>query len=93
MYRILLINPWVYDLAAYNLWSKPLGLLKVAEYLSQYDIDIRLIDRMEEFKPRVYNTGKYSKTTVEKPLILKGIPRQYSRKKKEKPNLGFLIEK
>ena len=60
MYRILVINPWVYDLAADNLWSKPLGLLKVAEYLSQYDVDIRLIDCMEEFKPRGYNTGKYS---------------------------------
>jgi hypothetical protein len=32
----------------------------VAEYLSQYDVDIRLIDCMEEFKPRGYNTGKYS---------------------------------
>ncbi len=79
MYRILLINPWVYDFAAYNLWSKPLGLLKVAEYLSQYDVEIRLIDCMEESKPRRFNTGKYSKIHVEKPLILKDIPRQYSR--------------
>lgn len=27
--RILLINPWMYDFAAVNLCSKPIGLLKV----------------------------------------------------------------
>ena len=25
--RILGINPWIYDFAAYNLWSRPAGLL------------------------------------------------------------------
>ena len=79
MHRILLINPWVYDFAAYNLWARPLGLLKVADFLSQYDIDIRLIDCMEDYKPRKYYTGKYSRVSVEKPFILKDIPRQYSR--------------
>jgi len=29
---LLLINPWVYDFAAYDLWAKPLGLLYLAEY-------------------------------------------------------------
>jgi len=27
--RILLINPWIYDFAAYDLWVKPLGLLSL----------------------------------------------------------------
>ena len=79
MHRILLINPWVYDFAAFNLWARPLGLLKVADFLSQYDMDIRLIDCMEDYKPRKYNTGKYPRVSVEKPFILKDIPRQYSR--------------
>ena len=30
---ILLINPWIYDFAAYDLWSKPLGLLYIAALL------------------------------------------------------------
>ena len=79
MPRILLINPWVYDFAVYNLWARPLGLLKVAKFLSQYDINIRLIDCMEEFKPGRYNTSKYLRVPVEKPLTLKDIPRQFSR--------------
>lgn len=78
-YRILLINPWVYDFAAFNLWARPLGLLKVAEFLGQYDIDLRLIDCLEGFKPARYNTGKYPKTPVEKPSILKDVPREYYR--------------
>jgi hypothetical protein len=32
--RILLVNPWIYDFAAFNFWLRPLGLLMVAEYLS-----------------------------------------------------------
>ncbi|HAM52077.1 MAG TPA: hypothetical protein DCP92_15830 [Nitrospiraceae bacterium] len=40
--KILLINPWIYDFAAYNLWSRPLGLIKVGEYLRCFDIDLFL---------------------------------------------------
>ena len=25
--RILLVNPWIHDFAAYDLWAKPLGLM------------------------------------------------------------------
>ena len=28
--RLLLVNPWIYDFVAYDLWSKPLGLIKIA---------------------------------------------------------------
>ncbi len=28
--HILLINPWITDFAAYNLWVKPVGLLYIA---------------------------------------------------------------
>jgi hypothetical protein len=31
--KLILINPWIYDFAAYDLWSKPLGLLYLAGYL------------------------------------------------------------
>jgi len=29
--KILLINPWVHDFAAYDFWLKPLGLLYLEE--------------------------------------------------------------
>jgi radical SAM superfamily enzyme YgiQ (UPF0313 family) len=78
--RCLLINPWIYDFAAVNLWSRPLGLLKLAEYLSQFDIDLRFIDCTDILKRRrKYGTGKYQRQIIEKPEILKSIPKNYAR--------------
>jgi radical SAM superfamily enzyme YgiQ (UPF0313 family) len=78
--HFLLINPWVYDFSALNLWSRPLGLLKLAEYLSQYTCNISLIDCTGELKKmKRYATGKYLRTIIEKPELLKDIPRHYAR--------------
>ena len=32
---LILINPWIYDFAAYDLWSKPLGLLYLAGWFRE----------------------------------------------------------
>lgn len=78
--KLVLINPWVYDFSALNLWSKPLGLFKVAEYLSQFDTGLRLIDCTGEIRvKRKYGTGKYSRKTVKKPDSLKSVPRNFAR--------------
>jgi radical SAM superfamily enzyme YgiQ (UPF0313 family) len=77
--KCILINPWIYDFAAMNLWSRPLGLLRVAEYLSQFDLDLKLIDCTDVFKNKRYGTGKYPRQIVEKPEILKPIPRHFAR--------------
>jgi len=77
--KCILINPWIYDFAAVNLWSRPLGLLKLAEYLSRFDLDLKLIDCTDIFKEKRYGTGKYPKEILEKPEILKDIPRYYVR--------------
>jgi radical SAM superfamily enzyme YgiQ (UPF0313 family) len=77
--RCVLINPWVYDFAAMNLWSRPLGLLRVAEYMSQFDVDIKLVDCMDIFKSRIYGTGKYPREIVEKPQPLRSVPRYFKR--------------
>jgi hypothetical protein len=42
--NIILINPWIYDFAAYDLWSKPLGLLYIASYLKKLGFNVQLID-------------------------------------------------
>lgn len=57
--RILLVNPWVYDFAACNLRTRPLGLLKVAEYLSSFDVELSLIDCMDSAERKKYGTGKF----------------------------------
>ena len=89
---VLLINPWIYDFAAYDLWSKPLGLLYIAGYLKSIGLDVNVIDCMDKNNPemlkdlfktkpvaRKYGTGKYFREEIEKPLPLKNFPRTYSR--------------
>ena len=56
--RILLINPWIYDFAATNLWSSPLGILKVAECLSLYDVEFVFIDCTDSVRIKKYGKGK-----------------------------------
>lgn len=78
-YRILLVNPWIYDFAAYNLWSRPLGLIKVAEYLSPFNVSLTFVDCTDACNPSRYGTGKFVREIVEKPDILRDIPRHYKR--------------
>lgn len=77
--RILLINPWIYDFAAYNFWARPLGLLKVAEYLSSFDTDLSLLDCTDSFHAKRYGAGRFTSEPVAKPRLLKEMPRQYKR--------------
>ena len=77
--RILLINPWIYDFAAYNLWARPLGLFRVAEYLSAFDVQLSFIDCMETIETETYGTGHYQSEEVPSPEPLKGIRRKFKR--------------
>lgn len=74
-----MINPWVYDFAAVNMWSRPLGLLRVAEFLSAYDVELALLDCMETGIPKRYGCGNYPKEVVEKPGCLRAVPRKFGR--------------
>ncbi|MCS7203236.1 MAG: radical SAM protein [Thermodesulfovibrio sp.] len=77
--RCLLVNPWIYDFAAYNFWARPLGLLKVAEFLTQFNVELFFIDCCDAFREKKFGTGKYHCQVVEKPDIIKNIPRKYKR--------------
>ncbi len=85
--RILLVNPWIYDFAAYCEWSEPLGLLCVAALLEANGYQVALVDCLDRHHPRLpsrpradaYGCGKYLKTTVEKPPVLSMVPRRYGR--------------
>lgn len=76
---ILLVNPWIYDFAAANLWSRPLGLLKVAERLSIFDVELSLIDCTDVCVQGNSGRGKYPKEPVEKPDCLRRMPRTFGR--------------
>ena len=77
--HILLLNPWITDFAAYNLWIKPLGLLEIASLLRENGFRVTLIDCLDfTIKTKKYGDGRFFKTKIEKPLPFKSIPRNYS---------------
>ncbi|OQX65943.1 MAG: hypothetical protein B5M55_02110 [Desulfococcus sp. 4484_242] len=89
---LILINPWITDFAAYDLWSKPVGLLYLAAHLRKRGCSVHLIDCLDVHHPlmkekgplplpkrRSYGTGKFWREKVSKPPPLKDIPRPYSR--------------
>lgn len=86
--RILLINPWITDFAAFDLWAKPLGLLYVGAFLAARGHEIRLVDCMHRFQgpegyiggeQRPFGTGKFRREVIPKPLCLAHVSRQYCR--------------
>jgi len=77
--HILLINPWITDFAAYHLWIKPLGLLSIASLLRKNGFRVTLIDCLDfDIKRKKYGDGNFFKTRMEKPVLLKSVPRYYS---------------
>jgi hypothetical protein len=45
--HILLINPWIHDFAAYDVWAKPLGLLTLAAILREHGCRLTYIDCLD----------------------------------------------
>jgi hypothetical protein len=86
---LILINPWIYDFAAYDLWSKPLGLLYLAGYLRECGFKIHLIDCLDIHHPALknsvlprrgaYGTGKFPREKAARSTALTQILRSYSR--------------
>jgi len=90
--HILLINPWIYDFAAYDFWIKPIGLLSIASILDMFGYQLHLIDCLDRFYPiqytgkgkykaqhKKYGTGKFYREPVEKPKVLADVPRTFCR--------------
>jgi radical SAM superfamily enzyme YgiQ (UPF0313 family) len=90
--NIILINPWIYDFAAYDLWMKPLGLLYIASVLRQNGHHVRFIDcvnfshtllklenKVKLFPRRSSGHGKLPKEIIPKPHPLRNINRNYNR--------------
>ncbi|MFH1481813.1 MAG: radical SAM protein [Pseudomonadota bacterium] len=88
----ILINPWIYDFAAYDLWAKPLGLLYLAGYLRSCGVTVHFLDCLDVHHPemkkvpslvqpvrRSYGTGKFWKEKIPRPPALPDVNRSYSR--------------
>lgn len=84
--QILLVNPWIHDFAAYDLWARPMGLLTMGTMLRRMGWDPILLDLLdadgpEHARPRAkpFAHGKFARKSVPKPSILANVPRTYSR--------------
>jgi radical SAM superfamily enzyme YgiQ (UPF0313 family) len=90
--NILLINPWIYDFAAHDLWSKPLGLLMLAGLLRAQGYNLSLLDCLDVHDSRLqaipgmkpatrrgFGTGKFYRTQVPQPSSLQQFDRNYYR--------------
>ena len=86
---ILLINPWIYDFAAYDFWIKPLGLLTLAAILRKNGFPVNVIDCLNPwhdpsktssptgaFKGTSLGTGEFPKTHIPKPEFFSSFPRK-----------------
>ncbi|MFO8088697.1 MAG: cobalamin-dependent protein [Desulfatiglandaceae bacterium] len=89
---LILINPWIYDFAAYDMWSKPLGLLTIASMLRRKGFDVRLIDCLDIHDPglasrseikapvrRAYGIGKFPRERIPVPEPLARFNRPFHR--------------
>lgn len=81
--QVLLVNPWIYDFAAHNLWIEPLGLLTIAAVLRDNDYGVSVLDCLAPHssapRPRPDGSGKFFKTVVDRPQPVMNIPRRYGR--------------
>ncbi len=87
--RILLVNPWIVDYAAYDLWSRPLGLLYLAAALKKAGGETRLVDCLDRLAPdsgaprrrpsELQGTGRWRREALPGRSPLPGVPRRLCR--------------
>ena len=86
--KILLLNPPIYDFAAYDFWVKPYGLLSIAGYL-RGKADFELFDYLDRLHPFMakqkqlqsdeWGRGRFYCEQIPNPPALSHIPRYYRR--------------
>jgi len=85
--HILLVNPWIHDFAAYDLWAKPLGLLSIAAILRRNGAKVTFFDCCaadgvtggRKPKRKTGGQGHFPKESIENPPPLRHVRRKYYR--------------
>jgi len=90
--KALLINPWIYDFAAYDLWMKPLGMLYIAACLRRSGYELTYLDCLNLSHPgmkpylkpgrgkkSVFGAHPLYKERLDNPECLAHIHRHYGR--------------
>ena len=87
--RILLVNPPIYDFAAYDFWLKPYGLLRIGGMLRNRAA-LGLFDFMDRLSPLLpagsnsdrsdeWGRGHFYSQPSPKPAVFEAIPRRFKR--------------
>lgn len=91
--NVLLVNPFIYDFTAYDLWLRPLGLLYMASILEKYsDCNIYWLDTLDRSREGAFapddpalkrrkkdGRGNFHREPVDTPPIYEDTPRIYCR--------------
>lgn len=78
--RLLLVNPWIYDFAAYDFFAAPLGLLTLAGLLLSLGYEVEYLDCLAApRRPGPFGTGRYPKEVLPTPPVVADVPRRYGR--------------
>ena len=81
--QVLLINPWIYDFAAHNLWIEPLGLLTIASALRDTGYAVTVLDCLGPHPgapgSRDDGSGRFFKTILDRPPAVACVPRRFGR--------------
>ncbi len=81
--KILLVNPPIYDFAAYDFWLRPYGLLQVGGYLATRS-ELFLFDYLDRANQSTrpsdgWGRGRFPAHAVPKPAAYAGVRRRYRR--------------
>jgi len=90
--RALLFNPWITDFAAFDHWTRPLNLLRLAALLRQCGWQVDFYDCLDRRSPDLaglpppprhrlnpFGCGHYYREPIPAPPVLEPIPRTYKR--------------
>lgn len=80
-YKALLINPYIYDFAAYSFWATPLGLLYIGSILRKNGFELTLLDCLQVVEEKRKEDGRapFYKERVDLPPALTGIKKRLKR--------------
>jgi radical SAM superfamily enzyme YgiQ (UPF0313 family) len=79
--KVLLINPYIYDVSAYGFWSAPLGLLYMGSIMRMNGAEVRLLDCLKTDESREKSDGRapFLKKRVDTPRVVSGSGKRFRR--------------
>jgi radical SAM superfamily enzyme YgiQ (UPF0313 family) len=79
--RALLIQPPIYDIALYDLFHQPFGLLRLGRWLAESGYQVELLDCLDPVPAgrKTPGRGKFTRRTIATPEPLAKIGRDYAR--------------